>query len=198
MRDIRRPAAAGAAVLFMLSGAVPAFADQSSATASGTVTVTPGKTWAGAVITLQVKSACRSANRAKASAEVFVSSVTLAPPVDGQDGLVSDASIRSDAVAGTYAVSVECDGKTHAAEGSVVVINSVSPVSPVEPVKPVKPVKPEPLWPTAPVPAGGGGTAQLAAGPAEAGPGTDSVLAIGGAAAAAFAAVAVYRRRRDG
>ncbi|MDF9813417.1 hypothetical protein [Streptomyces sp. SPB162] len=148
-----------------------------------------------------MKSACRSANRAKASAEVFVSPVTLAPPVDGQDGLVSDASIRSDAVAGTYAVSVECDGNAHAAEGSVVVINSatpVSPVTPVEPVSPVQPVKPEPLWPTAPVPAGGGGTAQLAAGPAEAGPGTDSVAAIGGAAAAAFAAVAVYRRRRDG
>ncbi|MEU3459836.1 hypothetical protein ABZ721_07725 [Streptomyces sp. NPDC006733] len=179
----------------MLSGAVPAFADQTSATASGTVSVTPGKTWAGAVITLHVKSACRSANRAKASAEVFVSSVTLAPPVDGRDGLVSDASIRSDAVAGTYAVSVECDGKTHAAEGSVVIINSVNPV---EPVKPVKPVRPEPLWPTAPVPAGGGGAAQLAAGPAEAGPGNASVLAIGGAAAVSFAAVAVYRRRRDG
>lgn len=189
MLDIRRPAAAGAAVLFLLSGAVPAFADnESSASASGTVTVTPGKTWAGAVITLHVKSACKSA-KAKASAEVFVSSVTLAPPVDGQDGLVSDASIRSDAVAGTYSVSVECDGNTHAAQGSVVIINQVAPVTPV---------KPEPLWPTAPVPAGGGGTAQLAAGPAEAGPGTDSVLAVGGAAAASLAAVAVYRRRRHG
>lgn len=182
MLDFRRPAAAGAAVLFLLSGAVPAFADAHSS-ASGTVDITPGKAWPGAVISLHVKSACSAANRAKASAEVFVNTVTLAPPADGQDGLVSDASIRSDVAPGTYAVSVECDGNSHAAEGTVVIINNVNP---------------EPVWPTAPVPAGGGGTAQLAAGPAEAGPGTNSVLAAGGAAAVTLAGVAVYRRRRHG
>ncbi|MDJ0339970.1 hypothetical protein QMK19_06815 [Streptomyces sp. H10-C2] len=149
------------------------------------MTVTPGKTWPGAVISLHVKSACKAGNRAKASAEVFVNAVTLAPPTDGQDGLVSDASIKSDVAPGTYTVSVECDGNSHAAEGTVVVMNAT-------------PERPAPTWPTSPVPAGGGGTAQLAAGPASAGPGEHAVTLAGAAAAAGLAGVALYRRRRRG
>lgn len=109
--------------------------------------------------------------------------VTLAPSAD-DGGLKGSAFIRSDAVEGSYAISVKCDGGTGSASASITVSGAAS-ASPTKPGRPVNPV-----------PAGGGGTAQLRGRAAAAGTSTGPLLATGGFAAAGLAGLVVRHRRR--
>jgi hypothetical protein len=139
--------------------------------------VTPATVAPGGVVNLHLKASCKSGAKAQASAEVFVDAVTLAPAGDGWDGT---AFIKSDAVAGSYTVSVECNGSTSSASATVTVSSGGGST---------------PLIPVNPVHAGGGGTAQLAAGPAAAGTSTGPLLLTGGIAAAGLAGLVLHRRR---
>ncbi|CAG7624735.1 hypothetical protein [Actinacidiphila bryophytorum] len=149
----------------------------SSASSSSGMDISPATVAPGGVVSLHLKASCKSGAKAKASAEVFVDAVTLAPSGDGSDGWDGTAFIKSDAVDGSYAVSVECNGSTSSASATVTVTSGSTPLVPVNPV-----------------PAGGGGTAQLAAGPAAAGTSTGPLLATGGAAAAGLAGLVIRRR----
>ncbi|WP_107451702.1 hypothetical protein, partial [Actinacidiphila rubida] len=159
-----------------------------SAAGADAVDVSPASVAPGGRVTIHLSVSCSSGHKAKASAAVFVDSITLAPASDGSSGLEGSAFIKSDAVDGSYAVSVQCDGAGSSAKASVTITGSTSrPVSPVTPVSPGKPVFP--------VPAGGGGTAQLAAGPAAAGSSTGPLVITGAFAAAGLAGLALRRRR---
>lgn len=150
----------------------------------GAMDVSPQSVAPGGVVTLHLATSCSTGKQAKASASVFVDTVTLAPAGDGQ-GMDGSAFIRSDAAAGSYRVSVRCDGATSSAQASLTVIASggATPVTPTAPVRPV--------------PAGGGGAAeQLAAGPAVAGTSTGPLLATGGAAAVGLIGLVGRRRFR--
>ncbi len=150
----------------------------------GGMDVSPQSVAPGGVVALHLAASCSSGKQAKASASVFVDTVTLAPAGSGQ-GMDGSAFIRSDAVAGSYRISVRCDGATSTAQASLTVVASggTTPVTPTAPVRPV--------------PAGGGGAAeQLAAGPAVAGAGTGPLLATGGAAAMGLLGLAGRRRIR--
>jgi hypothetical protein len=144
----------------------------------GAMNVSPTTVAPGGMVTLHLQTSCSAGHKAKATASVFVSSVTLAPASSGGSGLEGSAFIRSDAVDGSYTVSVQCDGESASATATVTVTTSTQPLTPVRPV-----------------PAGGGGTAQLAAGPTEAGSSTGALLAGGGFAAAALTTAVVRRRR---
>lgn len=153
-------------------------ADAGASAGADSMAVSPSSVAPGGVVTLHLQTSCKSGGKAKASAEVFVDTVTLAPASDGSHGLEGSAFIKSDAVEGSYAISVQCDGRTSSASASITVTTGGSS-----------------LLPIAPVPAGGGGTAQLAAGPGSAGTGDGPLLATGAFAAAGLAGLAVYRRR---
>ncbi|HEY5832363.1 hypothetical protein [Streptomyces sp.] len=164
---------------------------ESSGASAWTMDVAPQTVAPGGQVTLHLQASCTAGHKAKASAEVFVSAVTLAPASDGKS-LEGNAFIKSDAAEGSYTVSVECEGETSSATATVTVVSGVTggvtPTVPVTPpVTPAKPVKP--------VPAGGGGTAQLAAGPAVAGSSTGPLLVTGGFAAAGLIGLVVHRRR---
>jgi MYXO-CTERM domain-containing protein len=158
--------------------------------------VSPQTVAPGGVVSLHLSTSCKSGKTAKASAEVFVDTVTLAPSGDGR-GMDGSAFIRSDAVEGSYRVSVECDGSSSSASASITVSASGGGTTPVTPLQPDRPV-----------PAGGGGAAkqlaaqragsaeQLAAGPAAAGASTEPLLVTGAVAAAGLVGLAVHRRRR--
>ncbi|WP_329178707.1 hypothetical protein [Streptomyces sp. NBC_01477] len=148
----------------------------SGASASG-MDISPATVAPGGTVALHLKASCTSGAKAKASAEVFVDAVTLAPSGDGSGGWDGTAFIKSDARDGSYAVSVQCNGSTSSASATVTVTAGGGPRGPV-----------------APVPAGGGGTAQLAAGPAAAGTSTGPLLATGGVAVAGLAGLAIRRR----
>lgn len=160
-----------------------------------TMNVSPQTVAPGGVVTIRLQTACSSGHKAKASAEVFVNAVTLAPAGDG-NGLEGNAFIKSDAIAGSYAVSVDCDGVTSTAQASITVVSTSQPVTPTAPVTPVTPTY-NPVKPVKPVPAGGGGSAQLAAGPAEAGNSTGALLATGAFAAVGLTGLVLHRRRGD-
>lgn len=151
--------------------------------------VSPARVAPGGTVTIRLVASCTAGHKAKASAAVFVDSITLAPASDG-NGLEGSAFIKSDATSGSYAVSVSCDGGTSTAQASVTVTTSTTPVTPVTPVTPLKPVRP--------VPAGGGGTAQLAAGPAVAGSNAVPLAVTGAFAAVGLAGLALRRRRAAG
>ncbi|WP_333771660.1 hypothetical protein [Streptomyces sp. IBSBF 2435] len=148
----------------------------SGASASG-MDVSPATVAPGGTVALHLKASCTSGAKAKASAEVFVDAVTLAPSGDGSGGWDGTAFIKSDARDGSYAVSVQCNGSASSASATVTVTAGGGPRGPV-----------------APVPAGGGGTAQLAAGPAAAGTSTGPLLATGGVALVGLAGLAIRRR----
>jgi hypothetical protein len=151
----------------------------SSASSSSGMDISPATVAPGGVVSLHLKASCKYGGKAKASAEVFVDAVTLAPSGDGSDGWDGTAFIKSDAVDGSYAVSVECNGAASSASATVTVTAGGS----------------GPLVPVNPVPAGGGGTSQLAAGPAAAGTSTGPLLVTGGVAAAGLAGLVIHRRR---
>ncbi|MFG2518851.1 hypothetical protein [Streptomyces sp. NPDC048527] len=156
---------------------------------AGSVTVTPYSPAPGTQVDLRV-SGCREA-KGKAYSDAFENPGDLAPSAD-QPTLTTQAHIRSSATPGIYEIKVTCDGVSGKVRGSVQVL---------------QPGRPAPA-PTAPVHAGGGGTAQLTAahateiafGVREEGPGTRYTVI--GLVLAAVAAVAValrsVRRRRSG
>ncbi|MFG1805924.1 hypothetical protein [Streptomyces sp. NPDC049040] len=151
----------------------------SSASSGSGMDISPATVAPGGVVSLHLKASCKSGDKAKASAEVFVDAVTLSPSGGGSDGWDGTAFIKSDAVDGSYTVSVECNGSSSSASATVTVTTGGgAPPAPVNPV-----------------PAGGGGTAQLAAGPAAAGTSTGPLLATGGVAAAGLAGLVLHRRR---
>ncbi|MFC7305333.1 hypothetical protein ACFQVC_14000 [Streptomyces monticola] len=140
------------------------------------VKITPSQAAPGAEVQIAATGCDGTTGAAKSEAFVADGSLT------GRDGkgfpLSGEAMIRSTVTPGTYDVSVTCDGEDGKAKGTVTVARS----------------QPSP---TAPIRAGGGGTAQLAA-QAEDGPGKRHVLIGGLLATAAGLAVAgrLIRRRR--
>ncbi|SDK66978.1 hypothetical protein [Streptomyces indicus] len=147
--------------------------------ADGTVKVTPGTATPGSQVELTATGCDGTTGAAKS--QVFVADAALT----GRDGagysLTGEAMIRSTATPGTYDVSVTCDGETKA-KGTVTVVTQVTPT------------------PTAPIRAGGGGTAQLSAEDTGGGPGWRHALI--GLLLATAAGLAVtgrlVRRRRGG
>lgn len=187
--DSGTDSAVGAAGVAGSAGSDPsaAAADPLSAAGADAVDVSPASVAPGGRVTIHLSVSCSSGHKAKASAAVFVDSITLAPASTG-GGLEGSAFIKSDAVTGSYAVSVQCDGAGSSAKASITVTGSTTrPVTPVTPVTPDKPVFP--------VPAGGGGTAQLAAGPAAAGSSTGPLVITGAFAAVGLTGLALRRRR---
>lgn len=188
----------------------------SSASSGSGMDVSPATVAPGGVVNLHLKASCKSGSKAQASAEVFVDAVTLAPAGDGWDGT---AFIKSDAVEGSYTVSVECNGSASSASATVTVSGGSgggggggggqSPYVPVNPV-PAGGGGAAKLVSGRSVPAadhaagepaaqgagaGHGGAAQLAAGPAAAGASTGPLLVTGAVAAAGLTGLVVYRRR---
>lgn len=141
----------------------------------GGVTVTPSSPAPGTDIAFRV-TGCADRTGTAAS-EAFVADVRLA----GAGGtLVGETRVRSELTAGSYDVQVTCGGDARKAALTVV----------------DKKTRPSPhSSPVAPVHAGGGGTAHLAAVDAdEAGPGT--AQAVTGLVLAGVAATVVALRRR--
>jgi hypothetical protein len=174
-------------------------ADSSSSSSAGTgsgMDVSPRTVSPGGVVSLRLTTSCKAGKTATASADVFVDTVTLSAAGDGH-GMEGNAFIRSDAVEGSYAISVQCSGGSASASASITVSSSSGSGNGNLPVSPVQPVNP--------VPAGGGaeahrvaargGAEQLAAGPAAAGTSTGPLLATGGVAAAGLVGLVAYRRR---
>ncbi|WP_461030384.1 hypothetical protein, partial [Streptomyces sparsus] len=114
----------------------------------GSVVVYPTSVQAGGEVNLRVD-AC-DGDKGIARSKAFVASVALKPAADRT--LTADASIRKPIQPGSYQITVDCYDKTGnlkpaIAEGRVTVVGQ----------RPTH--RPLPLEPTAPVRAGGGGTA---------------------------------------
>ncbi|KOU66436.1 membrane protein [Streptomyces sp. MMG1533] len=157
----------------------------------GGIAVTPSSPAPGTDIALRV-SGCTAATATAVSA-AFVAEARLT----GADGtLIGETRIRTSLRAGSYDVKVTCGGTDRTAALTVVEKSSQSGRPTPEPTAPASPV--------APVHAGGGGTAHLAAvNTAEetrpAGPGTGhAVIGLILAAAAAVAVVLRSTRRSRG
>ncbi|GAA3489299.1 hypothetical protein [Streptomyces cremeus] len=140
----------------------------------GTVTVTPSTVAAGGEVDLRVD-VCEG-RKAIGTSEAFSSPAHFSPAADG--GLFAEAHIRSDARGRDYGITVKCKDGSGSANGNVTVVHHR-------------------VDPTAPVRAGGGGTALAAE---SAGPGTRHTLIGLGLAGAAAVAVAARsaRKRRNG
>ncbi|MFD5870548.1 hypothetical protein [Streptomyces sp. NPDC060322] len=145
---------------------------------SGTVSVSPSRVSPGGEVELRVD-VCGKGKSARGNSEAFASEARF-EPADGR-GLVAEARIRSDAAPDDYEVWVTCKDGHGKATGTVTVVHHSRP-SPVAPVR-----------------AGGGGTAVLAEGAADEGPGTrHAVIGLGlGAVAAVAVAFRSTRRRRS-
>ncbi|MFJ8647041.1 hypothetical protein ACIRNI_13050 [Streptomyces sp. NPDC093546] len=161
-----------------------------------TALVYPATAAPGADVDIRVTGCKRDHGHARSKA--FVTEA----PLSAHDGkgapLRGTTAVKSHIAPGTYDVTVHCDGRDHHAAGAVHIM------------------LPTPATPTAPVRAGGGGAATLAADPAqapsvadavtgadEAGPGTPHtviglVLAGAAAVAVAFRSARLRRRRRTG
>ncbi|QFR93788.1 hypothetical protein [Streptomyces tsukubensis] len=172
---------AGAALVAALTPATVAYAgDHHHGSGEGTVRVTPSTVAPGGRVELRVDG-CEGTT-GEARSRVFDSDV----PLSGKDGegnpLYGEATVERSARPGRHTVTVTCDGYDDAARGRLWVEHGRGPT------------------PTAPVHAGGGATARLAAGrPREEGPGlrqtvTGAVLA--GAAVLAVTGRLVSRGRR--
>ncbi|MFI5807709.1 hypothetical protein [Streptomyces sp. NPDC051561] len=164
-----------AAVLVPASAALAAVADNEES--HGSVTVTPSTIAAGGEVDLRV-SVC-GGKKAIGTSEAFSSPAYFNPAADG--GLFAEARIRSDAQGRDYSIDVKCEDGPGTASGNVTVVHHR-------------------VHPTAPVRAGGGGTA-LAAEAETGGPGTPHTLiglGLAGVAAVAIAGRSVRRRRAQG
>ncbi|MDT3728024.1 hypothetical protein ROS62_25380 [Streptomyces sp. DSM 41972] len=148
----------------------------------GDVSVVPAAPAPGGDIALRV-TGC-DAREAVAQSPALVSDARLTPD-DGGDGLAGDGRVRSTVTAGTYTVTVTCDGTEH--RGAVQVVRKQTPAAGAEPA-----ARPSPV---APVNAGAGGAARdLAGRPEQRGPGTaQTVVAL---ALAGTAALTVHRAAR--
>lgn len=213
---------AGAAAVLVLAPATAA-----SAGNSVRATVNPAATAPGGEVEIRVVG-CRDRSGAARSA-AFVADAELS--ARGEHGwLTGTAKVRTDAEPGTYALRVTCDLRDHRHAGSVQVEGH--PHEPSHSAHPSPPPKPShPSWPrpshtghgeppdspspsasrphespVAPVRAGGGGTAVLAAPVStvdadDAGPSTPQTvigLVLAGVAAVAVAVRSARRRRRTG
>ncbi|MEU6120961.1 hypothetical protein [Streptomyces sp. NPDC047123] len=179
---IRSLALRGATVAVALTAVLPVAGAQAHEHDSVRATVTPSSTAPGSTVEVSV-SGC-DGTTGSAGSGAFEEDAKLT----GRDGdkysLNGSARIKH-GVAGTYDVTVNCDGHPHQGAGTVHVIrHNPSPVSPVR--------------------AGGGGTAQLTtaatAEATEAGPGTRHAvigLVLAGVAAVAVAFRSVRRRRSE-
>src|SRR6185369_17017110 len=108
---------------------------------------TPGSAGPGGDVDVRTDE-CDRAKTGTVSSSAFVTPVTLAPASDG--GMYASGVVRSGLTAGSYRVTVTCDGKSH--DGTLEVTDGDGSV-----------------FPSAPVPAGGGGTATAAEGQRQAG-----------------------------
>ncbi|MEV1069728.1 hypothetical protein [Streptomyces sp. NPDC050263] len=169
---------------------------EGGADTGGSVSVTPATPAPGSQVTLKV-SGC-GGRTATAVSAVFVADAQLV----GSGGTLSgDTQVRSSIVAGTYDVRITCvDVKVR---GRIKVVESTSPGLPQsdDPTAPAaSPATATAATPVAPVHAGGGGTAPLAAAEQARvdghGPGT--AQAVIGLVLAGVAAAVVFRgvRRR--
>ncbi|QEU94160.1 hypothetical protein [Streptomyces kanamyceticus] len=170
----------GAAAAVALTAALPLTVAQAHDHSSVRATVTPSSAAPGATVEVSV-SGC-DGTTGSAGSGAFDGEVKLTGRDGDQFSLNGSGRIKH-GVAGTYDVSVTCDGHPHQGAGTVHVIqHNPAPVSPVR--------------------AGGGGTAELAVaapqGADEAGPGTRHAvigLVLAGVAAVAVAFRSVRRRR---
>ncbi|WP_432120664.1 hypothetical protein [Streptomyces sp. S1] len=187
--------AAGAALVFVLAPAAGA----AHAHDGVRVTVTPSTASPGDDVDVRVEG-CEGTTGA-ARSRAFTADAELTGRDGGKHPMYGDATLRSGLDAGTYKVSVTCDGHEHRDAGTVRVERREPTHRPThEPTHHATPV--------APVRAGGGGTAAFAAPAApgvaqaagENGLGTPyTVLGLGMAALAAVAvAFRGSRRRTDG
>ncbi|MEV5982212.1 hypothetical protein [Streptomyces sp. NPDC052114] len=179
---IRSLAVRGAGVAVVLAVGMPLGVAQAHDDGSVRATVTPGSAAPGATVEVSVTGCDGTTGSAGSGA--FEGDAQLTGRDGGKYSLNGSARIRH-GVAGTYDVTVNCDGHPHQGAGTVHVIrHHPDPVSPVR--------------------AGGGGTAQLtsaaSAEAAEAGPGTRHAvigLVLAGVAAVAVAFRSVRRRRSE-
>ncbi|MFF3937712.1 hypothetical protein [Streptomyces phaeofaciens] len=160
----------------------------------GSVTLTPTAPVAGAEVALRV-TGC-AGRSALAVSEAFVAEARLV----GTGGtLVGETQVRSSVEAGTYDVKITC--VDFQVKGRIKVVAAALPYDPPRSVDPALPYEPtSPDVPVAPVRAGGGGAAPLAAAdeaPAAHGPGTAQAVT-GLALAAVAAAVVTFRSVRRG
>ncbi|MFJ3499659.1 hypothetical protein [Streptomyces sp. NPDC090135] len=187
--------AAGAALVFVLAPAAGA----AHAHDGVKVTVTPSTASPGDDVDVRVEG-CEGTTGA-ARSRAFTADAKLVGRDGGKHPMHGDATLRSGLDAGTYAISVFCDGHEHHDAGAVRVERHGPTHRPThEPTHHATPV--------APVRAGGGGAAAFAAPAApgvaqaagENGLGTPyTVLGLGMAALAAVAvALRSSRRRTDG
>ncbi|MFI9585042.1 hypothetical protein ACIHCQ_25065 [Streptomyces sp. NPDC052236] len=194
--------AAGAAVVLgvVSSVAAPAaYADDSVR-----ATVGPSRSVPGGDVEIRV-SGCKGTTGTVRS-RAFVVNAELAG--SGRSLLSGNTMVKSSARSGTYEVHVACDGSDHPRAGSVQVGARHLPTHPPKHPATGVPAPPPTSRPThhqtpvAPVRAGGGGAAPLAAGDVrteDAGPGTPHTiigLVLAGIAAVAVALRTSRRRRR--
>ncbi len=181
MRSLQLALCAGVAAAAVIAPAAAAHADNE---AEGQVLVTPSTIAPGGEVDLRVD-VCKG-GQATGTSEAFASPAHFNPAADRGD-LFAEARIRSDAEANDYEIWVKCKGGGRAS-GTVTVVHHHEPTH--------HPTHHE--TPVAPVHAGGGGTAEVAAAE-EGGPGTPHTvigLVLAGAAAVAVAYRSVRRRRR--
>jgi len=149
----------------------------------GTVSVTPASPAPGAEIALRI-SGCAGTTGSAAS-DAFVAEAKL---VGAGGTLAGETRVRSSLEPGSYDVKITCGSVT--VKGAIRVVANASASPSAQP----------PASPVAPVHAGGGGTAHLAAVDARAaGPGTAHAvvgLLLAGVAAAAVALRSARRSRR--
>ncbi|WP_149184738.1 hypothetical protein [Streptomyces sp. TRM49041] len=177
-------AAGPAAVLALASAADAAYADDPAAGAGAriTATVTPAAATPGGDVDVRVEGCDGAAGTVRSAA--FVADAELSGRTGEGGPLHGDTTVKSGLASGTYQVTVVCGGRDHHDAGHV----QVSPTAPPSPHAPVR--------------AGGGGAAPLAAeapSVAEQGPGTrHTVIGLVLAAVAAVAVALRSTRRRRG
>ncbi|UYQ62291.1 hypothetical protein [Streptomyces peucetius] len=206
--------AAGVAAVLVMTPATAAFAGSSVK-----ATVSPAAIAPGGVVEIRVVG-CRDRSGG-AWSDAFAKEAALV--AKGEDGwLVGKAKVSPDAKPGSYGITVRCDMREHRGAGSVDVTRHHSRPHQPDPAptktsrhdEPGAPHPPEPhpsapqthASPVAPVQAGGGGTAVLAAPVStvdadETGPSTSQTvtgLVLAGVAAIAVAVRSSRRRRRTG
>ncbi|MFJ3099948.1 hypothetical protein [Streptomyces sp. NPDC086835] len=208
---------AGVAAVLVMAPATAAFAGNSVK-----ATVNPAATRPGGEVEIRVVG-CRDRSGV-ARSHAFVADAELSAK-GGHGWLTGRAKVRADAEPGTYALRVTCDLRDHRDAGSVQVERH--PHRPSHPAQPSHPSRPRPSHtagheeppgrpspsasrphesPVAPVRAGGGGAAVLAAPVStvdaeDAGPSTPQTvigLALAGVAAVVVALRSARRRRRTG
>ncbi|MFI0741680.1 hypothetical protein ACH4PU_26940 [Streptomyces sp. NPDC021100] len=190
-------------------GAAPAHAlDDPVTTRTTTVDIVPLTAKPGADVRVRV-SGC-TGERATAVSEAFVTDAKLTRDTTGH---LADATVRSTTAAGTYPVRISCDGRDGVAEGQLIVLPEAGAASLVDGhdghdgrgpaagghdghdgfVAQERAPEHDHGVPVAPVPAGGGGTAPVAASGTPSTPG----LVVGGVGVLIAGGLIWYRRRTE-